>query len=173
MYEAREDSYLLKKYVKKFSKGKVLDVGVGSGILIENIKDAVGVDIDEEALEYCRKKGLDVRYSDLFSNVNEKFDFIVFNPPYLPEEPFLKRNLHERKNLDLVGGKKGYELIERFFLEVKKYLEKDGKVLIVFSNLTNKKKVDEIIKENGFKFRLLEEKAVGLMEKLYVYFCYR
>ena len=33
IYEPREDSYLLQKYVKKYSKGKYfLDIGSGSGI---------------------------------------------------------------------------------------------------------------------------------------------
>jgi methylase of polypeptide subunit release factors len=37
-----------------------------------------------------------------------KFDLIVFNPPYLPQE------LPERDKA-LEGGKKGYEVLERFF----------------------------------------------------------
>jgi pyruvate dehydrogenase E1 component alpha subunit len=32
VYEPREDSLLLEKYVKKFAKGIVLDIGTGSGI---------------------------------------------------------------------------------------------------------------------------------------------
>lgn len=32
IYEPEEDSYLLEKYVKKLAKGKVLDLGTGSGI---------------------------------------------------------------------------------------------------------------------------------------------
>ncbi|MBU2640097.1 MAG: DUF2431 domain-containing protein [Nanoarchaeota archaeon] len=178
MYEAGEDSFLIGKYIKKFSKGKVLEIGCGSGYLMEialsKTKNVKGVDIDKESVEFCRKKGLDVSYSDLFSNVKGKFDVIIFNPPYLPqEEPFLKRNVRERKNLDIIGGKRGYEVIERFFKDVKDFLKEKGEILILFSSLTNKEKVDSIIKENNFKFELLEEKSVGLMEKLYVYRCYR
>ena len=32
VYEPSEDSYLLEKYVKEFSKGLVLDIGTGTGI---------------------------------------------------------------------------------------------------------------------------------------------
>jgi len=166
IYMPEEDSFLLAKFVREYAKGKVLDMGVGSGILMEaaleknsNVK---GVDIDKEAVEYCKKKKLDVSYSDLFSNVKEKFDLIIFNPPYLPED--------EIKDKDLIGGKKGYELIERFFLEVDKYLNENGKILILFSSLTNKEKVDEIIKKK-FKFKLLKEESY-FFEKLYIYLCY-
>jgi len=166
MYEAAEDSFLLAKFVREYAKGRVLDVGVGSGILMEaaltKTKNVKGVDIDKEAINYCKKKKLDVSYSDLFSNVKEKFDLIIFNPPYLPED--------EIKDKDLIGGKHGYELIERFFLNVDKFLNKNGKILMLFSSLTNKKKVDEIIKKK-FKFKLLKEENY-FFEKLFVYLVY-
>lgn len=170
LYEAREDSFLLRKYVEKFARGKVLEVGVGSGILMEaalkNTSNVEGTDIDKESVEFCRSKGLNVRRGDLFTDVFRKFDLIVFNPPYLPQDPDMG------EHIDLFGGKKGWEVIERFFNEVRKFLEEKGDILIVFSSLTNKNKVDSIIKRNNFKFDLLEEGSVGLMEKLYVYRCY-
>ena len=169
VYEISEDSFLLGKYAEKFSRGKVLDVGTGNGYLMEialkKTKDAIGIDIDEEVVEFCKKKGLNVKKSDLFENINEKFDVIIFNPPYLPQEKGMK------EHKDLFGGKNGWEVIERFFKEAKNYLNKNGEILILFSNLTNKKKVNSIIKKNNFKFELLEEKSVGLMERLYVYRC--
>jgi len=167
IYEAAEDSFLLAKFVKKYARGRVLDVGVGSGVqmevALEKTKDVIGVDIDKDAVEFCKNKKLNVYYSNLFENVKGKFDLIVFNPPYLPED--------EIKDKDLVGGSKGYEVIERFFLEVDKYLKKNGRILILFSSLTNKKKIDSIISKK-FKFELLEEKKY-FFEKLYVYLCYR
>ncbi len=33
VYEPREDSYLLKKHIPEYSRGIVLDIGTGSGIL--------------------------------------------------------------------------------------------------------------------------------------------
>src|SRR3989344_2491806 len=90
MYTPAEDSYLIEKYVKEFARGKILEIGCGSGILLEaalkKSKDVIGVDIEEESLAYCKEKGLNVKNSNLFSNVKGKFDFIIFNPPYLPED---------------------------------------------------------------------------------------
>lgn len=165
IYEPREDSYLLQKYVLKFAKGKVLDMGTGSGVLAETAlkktKDVLAADIDEKAVDHIKSKGIKVIKSDLFSNINGKFDLIIFNPPYLPNDK-------QVKDIALDGGKKGYELLEKFLIQAKNYLNKDGKILIAFSSLTKKNKVDKILKENGYSFECLETQKL-FFEELYVY----
>ena len=168
IYEPQEDSFLLSKYVEKYASGKVLDLGSGSGIQAESAlmktRDVLAVDINKEAVKLLKKKNINAKYSDLFSNVKGKFDLIIFNPPYLPEE-----KLEDSKTkLVTTGGKHGYEILKRFFKDAKKFLNKNGKILIVFSSLTNKKKVDSLIKKYGFKSKLLEEKKI-FFESLYVY----
>src|SRR3989344_8622037 len=92
IYEPHEDSFLLVKQIKKLSKDKkVLDMGTGFGILAETAlksgaRDVLAVDINEGVVSYVMSKGIKAKISNLFSNVNEKFDLIVFNPPYLPED---------------------------------------------------------------------------------------
>lgn len=160
VYEPREDSFLLAKYVRKYAKGKVLDVGTGSGIqaeaALEKTKEVLAVDIDKEAVEEVRKKGIDAKVSDLFENVEGKFDLIIFNPPYLPDD-------EKVKDVALDKGK----IFERFFSEVGDYLKEDGKILILFSSLSGD--VDSILKKNGFRFRCLEKKKL-FFEGLFVYF---
>ena len=172
IYEPEEDSFLLAKYVKKFSKGKILDLGTGSGIqaktALKNTKDVLAIDIDKESVDYVRKKGIKAKISDLFSNIKGKFDLIIFNPPYLPEE----RLESKESKITTTGGKQGHEILERFFSNVNEHLNKNGKILIVFSSLTNKNKVDKIIKENNFNFKLLESKRL-FFEELYCYLIYR
>lgn len=166
IYEPREDSYLFKKWVEKLAIGNVLDLGTGSGIQAEAAKEkgceVVAVDIDKEAVEFVKKKGINAFVSDLFSNVSGKFDTIIFNPPYLPEDEFED---FESK-LTTTGGKKGFEILERFFSGVGKYLKYNGIILIVFSSLTGD--VDSIIKKNGFKFKLLEKEHI-FFEDIIVY----
>ena len=164
---------MLIKYVDKYSKGSVLDIGTGSGVLaVEAAKKAkrvVGVDIDEKAVKYCKKnvKNKKIKFlkSNLFKNVKGRFDLIVFNPPYLPKDK-------DDKDIAHCGGKHGYEVIEKFLREVDDYLEPDGKILLLFSSLTNKEKVDEFVSESLLGFELLEEKSF-FFEKLYVYLLWK
>ena len=168
IYEPSDDSFLLAKYVEKFAKGKILDLGTGSGIqaeiALEHTKEVLAADINKEAVEFVKEKGINSILSDLFSNIHESFDLIIFNPPYLPEE-----SLEDKESkVATTGGEFGYEILERFFSQADKYLNKDGKILIVFSSLTNKDKVDKVINKNDFKFILLEKERI-FFEELYCY----
>jgi len=178
-YESAEDSYLLQNHVKKCVFGRVLDVGTGSGIqaltAIENpnVKEVVAVDINEEAVEELnneikkrRLRKIKAVKSDLFENVHSSFDTIIFNPPYLPQD----------KDIDdkaLYGGKHGWEISEKFFSKVSKYLFHDGKIIFLFSSLTNKKKIDEIISNHLFEFKQLEKSKQPMFEELYVYLIHK
>jgi release factor glutamine methyltransferase len=179
IYEPAEDSFLLKKYIKKYAHGRVLDMGTGSGIFAleakKFCKNVVAVDVNEEAVKLTRSKGVNAYLSDLFSNVDGKFNLIMFNPPYLPLErdycgiKFSVEDFNYINDVALVGGKHGHETLERFFKRVRKYLDVDGKVLLAVSSITPK--VEEIITSNGFKFKLLESKRV-FFEELKVYLCW-
>src|SRR3989344_1643568 len=127
-YLRQENSYLLKKKLKKKQNGKkVLDIGCGSGIqaraaLDSGAKEVLAADIDDETVEYCRKKGINTIKSDLFEKVKGKFDLIIFNPPYL-----LKDKREDKESARTTsGGNKGDEIIIRFLKEVKKHLNKNG-----------------------------------------------
>ncbi|MBN2203279.1 MAG: methyltransferase [Candidatus Aenigmarchaeota archaeon] len=166
IYQPREDSYLLEKYVKKLARGKVLDMGTGSGIqaraALEKADNVLAVDINMDAVNNLEGfEKLTAIRSDLFENVKGKFDVIIFNAPYLPSEGEFDPALD--------GGAKGFEVIERFLTKAKDFLEKDGFMLLVFSSFTDKKKVDQLIKENGFSFELLEKIHISF-EDIY---CYR
>ncbi|QQG39040.1 MAG: methyltransferase [Candidatus Woesearchaeota archaeon] len=171
-YIPQEDSFLLNKHVKKYSFGRVLDLGTGSGIqaftVAEDADEVVAVDIDEKSVEYVRNeiknrkiKSIKILESDLFENVKGKFDLIIFNPPYLP---FLDGE-DESISRTVSGGKMGYEIIERFLGQAGDYLNENGKILLVFSSLTGE--VFEIMKRYKFDFEMLEEKRFDF-EKLYV-----
>ena len=168
IYEPSEDSYLIKRYIKKYAKNKkVLDVGTGSGILakeaLKYTKDVTASDINKECLKNL--KGIKTIHSDLFKKIKGKNYLIISNPPYLPED----KGEDTKSALSTSGGKKGYELIERFINDLRPHLNKDGKALIIFSSLTNKDKVDSIIKKNKFNFKLLEEEKDIPYEDLYCY----
>ena len=53
-------------------------------------------------------------------------------------------------------GKHGYELICRFLNEAKPFLKGKTKILIVFSSLTGKEKLEHYLIKNHFGFKELE-----------------
>lgn len=168
IYEPAEDSYLLQEEVKKFVKPnmKVLEIGTGSGILAETAKnmgaDVLAVDINPEAVKYVKEKEINSIVSDLFSNVEDKFDLIIFNPPYLPREGMEP----EDSQLATTGGEKGNEVIERFLKEAKNYLLENGKILLLFSSLTPN--IIELFERYDYKHKKLSEQKIPF-EVLYVY----
>ncbi len=172
IYQPREDSFMLSDYLKNYAYGSVLDVGTGSGILADTasknpkVTKVLGVDINKRALEYChmniRNKKVEFKHSDLFSNINGKYDVIVFNPPYLPKG---NDGIQDKA---LIGGKQGYETLKKFLCNAGKYLNKNGKILVVFSSLTGKDAVDETIRKNKMKFKLIE-RSRAFFEDIYMY----
>jgi len=147
----------------------ILDMGSGSGILILKCKELgfnrlTAVDIDEETVNYLNKLKIKAIRSDLFSNIKGKFDLIIFNPPYLPED---KREPKDSR-IHTTAGKKGYELIINFLEQAKNYLKDSGKILLLFSSLSKPKIIKNKARELGYKTKLLNKKKL-FFEELFVY----
>jgi len=172
VYEPEEDSYFLKSFVDKLARGRVLDMGTGSGLHAiaaakrEDVESVLAADIDQQAILSLSKQKLSKKIScaqsNLFSSVKGKFDTIIFNPPYLPDD-------ETDADLALDGGEKGHEIIERFLKEAKSHLSKDGFILLLFSSRTGKEEVDTIIKKENYSSELLGKESLPFFEELYVY----
>lgn len=168
VYNPGEDSFLLKNYISELDlEGKkVLDMGTGSGILAlemaEKGAEVTAADINPEAVENvsgkAKKEGLEIKVkkSDLFENIEEKFDLILFNPPYLPGE----KGVGDEEIWH--GGEKGIELTERFLDEIDKYLTEDGYALMVLSS-----RADYMSAVEEYNSEIVESKELWF-ETLYI-----
>lgn len=168
IYQPAEDSFLLVEFLKKeIEKSKpktILDMGSGSGIQAEtainqgiNSENLTLVDINKDAVKSLSKKfpNSKVILSNLFDNINGRFDLIVFNSPYLPFNKF-------DKGKDTTGG---YGLIEKFLRQAKVHLSKKGEILLLTSSFTGK------INFKGYNKKILGKKRI-FFEELYVWKLY-
>lgn len=162
VYVPAEDSELLIENLVDVKNKSVLDVGTGSGIqAINAVKQGalkvIGIDINPYAVE-CAKinselneidsKKLFFKTGDLFKNIDEKFDVILFNAPYLPTSD--EEKLEKYLNYAFDGGKDGREVLDKFLDEVANYLKKDGIIQILQSSLTDGNKTIEKMEKLGF-----------------------
>lgn len=178
MYEPKEDSYMLKKHVKYYAKGIVLDMGTGSGIQAveaarsKKVVKVYAVDVDKKAVDYCKEhiddKKVTLLKSDLFKIFRLdkrykgiKFDTIIFNAPYLPDDEGIEDKA-------LYGGKQGYEIICRFFNEAEPFIKPTTNILLVFSSHTGKEKLENYLLKKRFKFKEVDKIHI-FFEDIFVY----
>ena len=159
IYEPREDSYMLAGCVEQHAFGRVLDLGSGSGIqgIVAARKgcEVTFCDIDPRAIECAQRNaklnGVDGKFvrSDMFENIDGKFDTIIFNPPYVASK--------ERKHIALDGGKNGREIIDRFIGQYRAHVNDRHCVLLVESSF------------NGYENDLLGLNAKVLAKEHYFF----
>lgn len=128
---------------------RILDMCTGSGCIIisilKNRSDikGVGCDISKQALivakENAKLNNVSVafEYSDLFENIEGKFDMIVSNPPYIrsAEIPSLMPEVAQFEPLKaLDGSEDGLEFYRRIIKESKNYLNADGYIIFEIGN---------------------------------------
>lgn len=154
----------LKEYRNK--KESAIDVGIGSGVLtFQMLKygfgSICGTDLNPNAIigmqEQIEKNRLqskiNLRFGDLFANCNIVSELIVFNPPWLPAS-------YHPDGLDSAIYYPE-DLFTRFFTEASKRLLKDGRVVVIFSNLaqlTNPEMEHPVRKELAFGGRFVMER---------------
>ncbi len=164
----------------------VLDLGTGTGIIalffqlygIQKPKFRPNIfasDILEEAIKCAEineklnniNKEISFIKSDLFksfpTNLQNIFNIIVFNPPYLPSSQLIKKNIN-KKAIDFSwdGGLKGFEILIKFLTKAKTFLnvEKDHYIYCVSSSRTNLTEFNKQIKNLGYKNVVVDKKHV-------------
>ena len=139
-----EESILL--YDKYFNQQPVdvLDLGTGSGAIgitlsieVPEMK-VMATDISIKALEVARQNQLNLssrvhfKQSDWFLDINQTFDMIIANPPYIPNDEAVEDIVLKEPKIALFGGESGLEPYEIILKEAKNYLKE--KSIIAFEH---------------------------------------
>lgn len=157
------DSQLLAKTIKNLNYciDNVLDIGTGCGIQVifisKQAKKITAIDINSFALENAKlnvelhklEKKVNLIKSDLFSNVSQKFDLIIFNPPFFSKRP---KDIIEMAVTDYKNS-----LLDKFFRNAKDFLNKDGKIIMAISDIMDINSFNQLIKDSGFSFEVLNK----------------
>ncbi len=126
-------------YIKKyFNKDNImiLDIGTGSGCIaitlnkLLNSCDITGIDISSEALEVAKENNIinntNVKFieSDIFSNVSDKYDVIISNPPYISYDDIEVMDIvkNNEPHLALYAKDNGLYFYDKIIKDSSKYL---------------------------------------------------
>jgi len=157
-----ETELLTERVIAELKEGDtVLDLCTGSGAiaitLAKNTKAIVfASDISEDALtlakENAANSGAEITFiqSDLFHELNQKFNVIVSNPPYIPsaEIETLEREVKDHgPRLALDGGEDGLDYYREIAKTARKFLETEG-VLFLEIGINQAEAVEDLLKKH-------------------------
>ena len=143
----------------------LLELCTGSGCIAVSVKknrpdvSVTASDISKEALAVAEKNGeklgaeVQWAWSDLFSEIREKYDMIAANPPYIETEEIETlepevRDFEPRLALD--GDRDGLSFYRRILSEAGDHLNPGGKLLVEIG-AAEKDAVSRLFREVGFK----------------------
>ena len=171
VYDPAEDTFLLLEAVDIKKDDSVLEIGTGCGLIaLECARMGANVictDINPFAVELTKKNYLmnqtllngnfEVRTGDLFSPIlsSEKFDKIIFNPPYLPTKKEELTGGSGWFDIATNGGKDGLLITKRFLEEMSNYINKNGQAYFVFSSLSDQKKLKNYYTKLGLNAKIV------------------
>jgi release factor glutamine methyltransferase len=177
VYQPAEDSELLRAAVVDGVSAEecVLEVGTGSGYVAVSLAADAGAtvvasDLNPHACRQTRERaatrGTDVSVvrADLVAPFRpDRFDAVVFNPPYLPDaippdaETAPVPEGEDWMSVALSGGESGRAVVEPFLDAVGRVLAPDGTVYLLASSLSDIEAVLDRAAANGFEAETVSE----------------
>jgi release factor glutamine methyltransferase len=172
----RQDTELLVEEVLKVCDSKaVLDMCTGSGCIIISLarlgrlKKAVGADISDKALsvaeENAAKLGAKIEFiqSDLFERIEESYDIIVANPPYISADEIVTLMPEVKDHepaLALNAGADGLEFYRRISSSSERYLKEGGYIFLEIG-YNQGEAVKQILIREGFTGIIIKQDLSG------------
>ena len=129
--------YTIKKVKELFTEPvEIIDLGCGSGVIGLSLKNNLStksvdlVDISDEALKIAKENadnlGLNVNFihSDMWKNINNKYDIIISNPPYIKTTEEIEEIVKENEpHLALYAGEDGLDCYKKIFSNIKEHMK--------------------------------------------------
>ena len=159
-------------YLQNICHPKILDLGTGSGCIIETLlsemptASGVAADISVEALKIAQQNAQNLRVTerlkfvqadwfnaDFTSRINDVFDVIVSNPPYIPTSDIAGLDIEVREYDPLSaldGGKSGYESYLKI-AEITPILLKDNGYILLEVGINQATDVQRIFAYQGLR----------------------
>lgn len=167
-------SIILAKFTENLDlqNKKVLEIGSGSGLisLVAASKGAIvtAIDLNPDAVACTQQNAIrnnlsfNCFKSDLFHSLPPtKFDVILINPPYFPQEPSNNEQLAWYCGLN-------HSYFHRFFNQLSNYQSDTCDVFMILSEDVALNDIDQIALEFNFRLQLTFSKFKGL-EWNYIY----
>jgi release factor glutamine methyltransferase len=144
---------------------RIVDVGTGSGIialtLAKKFPEAkvFAVDISKDALALARENAarlglsdrVQFRKGDLLENLNERFDLIVANLPYvsMQDRQSLAREVSHDPEVALFAGEKGDELVRKLIEQAPSHLNPRG-LLALEIGINQAEELAEVLRQKNY-----------------------
>ena len=160
VYPPAEDTFLLIDNLMVQSGYDVLEIGTGTGLvsICASLKcsSVTSTDINPYAIKCSEaniklnnRDNITVIKSDLFDNINGKYDLILFNTPYLPVTD--EEHVDDEYSKAWDGGENGREVIDKFLKQAPLYLKENGTIQLVQSSLSDNEKTIQTLEKLGLK----------------------
>jgi release factor glutamine methyltransferase len=164
IYQPSDDTYLILDSLAGYRGKSVLEIGVGSGIILKELckrfSRVVGTDLDLDALSFCNQSNdmeADLVCCDGVNALatSQKYDLIVSNPPYLPFDD--DNSICDRT---IYGGITGSEKAIEFIKSAINLLSQNGTILILLSSLSNLPEFYREVASLGLSRRTISKKKL-------------
>jgi release factor glutamine methyltransferase len=169
----------LELIAKKSDKPVVLDLCTGSGAIALALAQEVpnlevyASDISAPALSVARKNAETMEAetdhsrvhfieSDLFDNIEGRFDIIVSNPPYVrhDEMAMLPPEVQNEPRLALDGGEDGLVLVKKIIPQAREHL-KEGGALLLEADPRQMDAIRQLLQDAGYQNIFTREDLAG------------
>lgn len=176
VYEPCDDTYLLLRSIAVFPGEEILEVGTGTGIIaihcaLHGLRVSA-TDINPYAIRIARENAklndveINIFESDLFENVHQQYDVIIFNPPYLPTAQ--KDLIGGWLDKAFDGGEDGTRIILRFIEDLDRFIKPGGRAYLLVSSLDDMDAILSALKEKHISVKSIGEKKLDF-EKLFAF----